>query len=67
MTKLEQLLIIKDMTNRDLQKAILQKHGVLIGEDRISKMVNGLLINIHINTAKLIATTLGVSIDDIVD
>ncbi len=67
MTKLERILIIRDMSNRDLQRAIKEKHGIFIGDDRISKMVNGHHTNILLNTAKLIATTLDVSIDDIVD
>jgi DNA-binding Xre family transcriptional regulator len=55
------------MTNRDLRNAIYEKHGIVIGEDRISKMVNGKLTNIHVNTAKIIADTLGVMIDDVVE
>ena len=57
----------KGMSQRDLQRAIYDKFEVLIGDDRISKMVNGVLTNYHINTAKLISETLGVKIDDIVE
>jgi DNA-binding Xre family transcriptional regulator len=67
MTKLHLLLIKRQMTNRDLRNAIYEKHGIVIGEDRISKMVNGKLTNIHVNTAKIIADTLGVMIDDVVE
>jgi len=55
------------MTQRDLQRAIIRKFNVKLGDDRISKMVSGQLTNYHIKTAKLISETLGVSIDDIVE
>ena len=66
MTKLQQLLIDKEMTQRDLQRAILDKQNVFIGDDRISKLVNGVQKNVTMKTAKLVADTLGVKIDDIV-
>jgi DNA-binding Xre family transcriptional regulator len=66
MTKLQQLLIDKEMTQRDLQRAILEKQNVFIGDDRISKLVNGVQKNVTMKTAKLVADTLGVKIDDIV-
>ena len=66
MTKLQQLLIEKEMTQRDLQRAILNKQNVFIGDDRISKLVNGIQKNVTMKTAKLVADTLGVKIDDIV-
>mgnify|MGYP003348356406 CR=1 FL=1 len=55
------------MSQRDLQREILDSYGFKIGDDRISKMVNGKLTNYHIRTAKLIADTLNVSLDDIVE
>jgi hypothetical protein len=55
------------MTQRDLQRLIEESQGVFLGDDRISKMVSGKLINIHLRTAKLIADTLEVTIDDICD
>lgn len=67
MTKLQSILLDREMSQRDLQRAIFMKFGVLIGDDRISKMVSGRLTNYHINTAKLIAQTLEVSLDDIVE
>lgn len=66
MTKLQQLLIDKEMTQRDLQRAILEKQNVFIGDDRISKLVNGVQKNVTMKTAKLFADTLEVKIDDIV-
>jgi DNA-binding Xre family transcriptional regulator len=67
MTKLQQLLIDKEMTQRDLQRAILEKQNVFIGDDRISKLVNGVQKNVTMKTAKLFADTLEVKIDDIVE
>jgi RNase P/RNase MRP subunit POP5 len=67
MTKLCIILIERGMKQKDLQKAIWDSQGVHIGDYRISKMVNGLLTNYHIRTAKLIANTLGVTIDEIVE
>ena len=55
------------MTQRDFQRAIMQKHNIKLGDDRISKMVSGKHTNYHMNTAKIIASTLGVTIDDIVE
>jgi len=67
MTKLQKLLIDKNMTQRDLQRAILEKQNVFLGDDRISKIVNGIIKNVTMKTAKLISDTLGVKIDDIVE
>lgn len=67
MTKLAKILIDRKMSQRDLQRAIKDKSGVFIGDDRISRMVNGVLTNLQVNTARIIANTLDVSIDDIVE
>jgi len=67
MTKLAKLLSEREMTQRDFQRAIMQKHNIKLGDDRISKMVSGKHTNYHMNTAKIIASTLGVTIDDIVE
>ena len=67
MTKLAKILNDKWMTQIDLQIAIQEKHGIKLGDDRISKMVTGVLKNYHTNTAKLISTTLEVTLDDIID
>ena len=67
MTKLFKVLISKDMTQRDLQRAIVEKHNFFIGDDRISRMVTGRLTNYHVSTASIIADTLEVKLDDIVE
>lgn len=61
------ILIDRGMTQRDLQRAIYEKFDILIGDDRISRMVNGKLTNYQLQTAKVIADTLEVKIDDIVE
>jgi len=67
MTKLAKILIDRGMTQRDLQRAIYEKFLFFIGDDRISRMVNGKLTNYHLQTAKMIADTLEVRIDDIAE
>jgi hypothetical protein len=67
MTKLARLLKERGMTQRDLQREIMNQHGFKIGDDRISKMVNGKLTNYHIQTAKMVADSLNVKVDDIIE
>jgi transcriptional regulator with XRE-family HTH domain len=67
MTKIAIILSQKGMTQRDLQRAILNKHGIKYGDDRISRIVNGKVTNYTLLTAKILADTLGVTIDDIVE
>lgn len=66
-TKLATILAEKGMTQRDLQRAIFNLHGVKIGDDRISKIYTGRLKNYHTNTAILIASALDVRVDDILE
>lgn len=65
MTKIAKILQDKNLTQRDLQRMILLRHGTYIGDDRMSRMVNGKLTNYSLRTAYLIAETLNVHIDDI--
>jgi DNA-binding Xre family transcriptional regulator len=67
MTKLHKILQERGMSQRDLQRAVYDMYAFKIGDDRISKMVNGRLTNYHIRTAKMIADTLNVTLDDIVE
>jgi DNA-binding Xre family transcriptional regulator len=66
-TKLSYILQWKQMSQRDLQRAIQEKFGFKLGDDRISKIVSGKMKNFHLQTAKMIADTLEISIDDIVE
>jgi transcriptional regulator with XRE-family HTH domain len=67
MTKLARLLDERDMSQRDLYEAIIRKFGIEIGRDRISKLYTGSHTNPNVNTVKIIAQTLRVRIDDIVE
>lgn len=67
MTKLAKILYNNGMSQRDLQRAIKYKFDIHLGDDRISRLVNGILTNYHIKTAKIIAETLEVKIDDIIE
>ena len=67
MTKLQKILTDRQMSQRDLQRAIIDTYGIKIGDDRISKMVNGRLVNYHLKTAKMIADTLNVKLDSIIE
>lgn len=66
-TKIAKLLKERAMTQRDLQRAIFNMHGIKIGDDRISKICTGRLKNYHTNTAIIIASALNVRVDDILE
>lgn len=66
-TKLASILEQKKMTQRDLQRAIHEKYGFKLGDDRISRICTGRMKNYHTNTAIMIATTLDVKVDDILE
>ena len=65
-TKLAKILREQNLTQNDLYYLIQSTTGKTIGFDRISKMVNGKL-NYTIETAKILAKTLSVTLDEIVD
>lgn len=67
MTKLHKLLIQRGMTQRELRQMVIDKTGVDIQLYRISKIVTGQLTNYFTDTAKAIATSLNVSIEDILE
>jgi DNA-binding Xre family transcriptional regulator len=67
MTKLQKILIDRGMTQADLMRAITKQTGFQIGRDRISKIVNGNLKNYTLETAVMIAESLQVNVDDIVE
>lgn len=66
-TKLHAILIQREMSQEELRRIILEKSGKTIGSDRISRIVNGTLVNYFTDTAKLIANALSVSIEDILE
>lgn len=55
------------LSQSDLYYMIIDRTGKTIGMDRISKMVNGKLTNYSIETAKTLAKTLEVGVEDIID
>lgn len=66
-TKLAVILHNRGMMQRDLQRLIQAKFGVKLGDDRISKLYNGIILNYHLKTAIMISSSLGVSLDEIVE
>lgn len=66
-TKLETLLIQREMSNEELRRTILEQSGENIGSDRISRIVNGQLTNYYVHTANLIAKALSVPIEAIIE
>jgi DNA-binding Xre family transcriptional regulator len=67
MTKLQKILLDKEMSQRDLQRAIFETFDITIGDAMISRIVNGRTVNLKIRTAKIIAETLEVTIEDIIE
>lgn len=66
MTKLAKILEDKKMTYRDFQMTVYEKTGYYIGFDRISRIVNGKQPDIMLSTAKKIAESLDVKLEDII-
>lgn len=66
MTKINKILIERGLTQTDLFN-LIQLTGKNIGKDRISRFVSGRQTNMHIDTLKVFASALGVTIDEIVD
>ncbi len=67
MTKLERILMDRNMSQGDLMRLIEEKSGFRIGRDRISKICTGRLKNYTMQTAVMIAEALEVAVDDIVE
>jgi hypothetical protein len=66
-TKLHAILIQREMSQEELRRIIFERSGKTIGSDRISRIVNGQLTNYYTDTAKLIASALSVSMEDILE
>jgi DNA-binding Xre family transcriptional regulator len=67
MTKIETILLQRNMSQGDLMRLIQQKSGFKIGRDRISKICTGRLKNYTMETAVMIAEALQVTVDDITE
>lgn len=66
-TKLQKLLIQRGLSQSDLQKRVHSKTGIKIEPYRVSKIVNGTITNYFTETARAIAKTLEVSIEEILE
>lgn len=66
-TKIESILLERNMSQGDLMRLIQQRSGFRIGRDRISKICTGRLKNYTMETAVMIAEALEVSIDEITE
>jgi len=67
MTKLERILLERNLSQGDLVRMIQDKSGFRVGRDRISKICTGRLKNYTMETAVMIAEALEVTVDDIVE
>jgi len=66
-TKLSALISQKGLSQSDVVMMILNKHGFLLGKDRMSKMCNGLITNPNTKIVTLLADVLCVPIDWIIE
>lgn len=66
MTKLAKILSDRQMTYKDFQISLFEKTGYYLGFDRISKIINGKQNDIMLSTAKKIADSLELKVDDII-
>jgi len=66
-TKLQRILIQRGFSQSDLQKKVLVNTGIKIEPYRVSKIVNGSIKNYFTDTARAIAKTLEVSIEEILE
>ena len=65
MTKLSKLLEERNYSQSDLQKLIYAKSGFVMSRHHISRIVNGHLKNLKLETITIIAEALGVKVDEI--
>jgi DNA-binding Xre family transcriptional regulator len=67
MTKLEEILLERDMSQGDLIKIINKNTGQKLGRDRVSKICTGRLKNYTIRTAVMIKDALEVKFEDFIE
>ena len=67
MTKLEQILDKRNMSQGDLMRLIKKRSGFKMGRDRISKICSGKMTNYMVETAVLIAEALNLKVDKIIE
>lgn len=67
MTKISEILKERGIRQKDFISIIEENTGVKFSRDRISRICTGKIKNYTIETAVILSTALGVSIDEIVD
>jgi hypothetical protein len=67
MTKLQKILLDRNLLQGDLIRMVQESSGFKIGRDRISKICSGSLQKYNLETAVMISEALKVKIDDIVE
>jgi|GEM_PF-4913678 len=67
MTKLQNVLKEKRYSQNDLQKLIYANSGFVMSKSHISRIVNGRIKNLSLETITIIAEALRVKVDDIND
>ena len=67
MTKIEKILMERNLSQGDLMRMIARKSGFKIGRDRISKICTGRMKNYTLETAVMIAEALEVPVDNIIE
>ena len=66
-SKLEKILIEKNITQADLIRMVKDKSGFEFGRDRISRICTGKTKTYNLLTAVMIAEALEVKVDDIIE
>jgi DNA-binding Xre family transcriptional regulator len=67
MTKISKILKERGIRQKDFINIIEDTTGIRFSRDRISRICTGKIKNYTIETAVILSSSLGVSIDDIVD
>jgi DNA-binding Xre family transcriptional regulator len=67
LTKLDAILMERELSQGDLRRMIKRKSGFVIGRDRISKICTGKTKTYNLLTGVLIAEALDIKIDEIIE
>ena len=67
LTKLDAILMERELSQGDLRRMIKRKSGFVIGRDRISKICTGKTKTYNLLTAVMIAEALDIKVDEILE
>jgi len=67
LTKLDAILMERELSQGDLRRMIKRKSGFVIGRDRISKICTGKTKTYNLLTGVLIAEALDIKVDEIIE